>query len=75
MLLSLLGRQCRQLRYAKALAAEGRQPGEIAGKTGIPPFAVRKTLDMVRAYTLEQLGQMVLRCTANQSLDLKRKSL
>ena len=42
MLLSLLGRQCRQLRYAKAMASQGAQQGEIAGKIGVPPFAVKK---------------------------------
>ena len=62
MLLSLLGRQCRQMRYAKALAAAGAQAGEIAGKTGMPPFAVRKTLDLARRYTLRQLGDMARWC-------------
>ena len=62
MLLSLLGRQCRQLRYAKALAAAGAQAGEIAGKLGMPPFAVRKALDTARAYTLGQLGEMARLC-------------
>lgn len=62
MLLSLLGRQCRQLRYAKAMAAGGAQAGEIAGKIGIPPFAVRKTLDLARAYSLSQLNQMAQMC-------------
>ena len=62
MLLSLLGRQCRQLRYAKALGAAGAQPGEIASKLGIPPFAVRKTLDLARGYSAGQLAQMAQAC-------------
>jgi len=62
MLLSLLGRQCRQLRDAKALSGVGAQPGEIAGKIGIPPFAVRKTLDLARGYTLGQLNRMARLC-------------
>lgn len=62
MLLSLLGRQCRQLRYAKAMAAKGAQAGEIAGKIGVPPFAVKKTLDLARNYTLVQLGNMAKLC-------------
>ncbi len=68
MLLSLLGRQCRQLRYAKALAAAGSQPGEIAGKLGVPPFVARKTLDMARSYTLEQLGKMARLCLDSEYL-------
>ena len=62
MLLSLLGRQCRQLRYAKAMAAKGTQAGEIAGKIGVPPFAVKKTLDLARHYTMVQLGTMAKLC-------------
>lgn len=68
MLLSLLGRQCRQLAYAKALAAAGAQPGEIAAKAGIPPFAVRKNLDTARAYTQEQLGEMARLCLNSEYL-------
>ncbi len=62
MLLSLLGRQCRQLRYAKAMAAQGAQQGEIAGKIGVPPFAVKKTLDLARQYTMKQLADMARLC-------------
>lgn len=62
LLLSLLGRQCRQTRNAKALAAGGAQPGEIAGKLGVPPFVARKTLETARAYTAAQLGRMAAEC-------------
>ncbi|MBR3019730.1 MAG: DNA polymerase III subunit delta [Clostridia bacterium] len=62
MLLSLLGRQCRQLCYAKAMAAGGAQHGEIAGKMGLPGFVVRKLLDTARAYTQEQLNEMARLC-------------
>ena len=68
MLLSLLGRQCRQLRYAKAMAAEGRQLGEIAGKLGVPPFVARKTLDTARSFTLDQLGEMARLCLDSEYL-------
>ncbi len=61
-LLSLLGRQCRQLRYAKALASAGAHPEDIARTLGIPPFAARKTLQTARAYSLGQLGQMAAWC-------------
>lgn len=62
MLLALLGRQCRQLRDAKAMSALGAQQGEMASRLGIPPFVVRKTVDMARAYTLEQLNRMSRLC-------------
>ncbi len=62
MLLSLLGRQCRQLRAVKALAAEGSSPAQIAAKLGMPPFAVRRNLDTARAYSLSQLGEMAYLC-------------
>ena len=68
MILSLLGRQCRQMRYAKALAAGGAQAGEIAGKLGIPPFAARKTLETARAYTSGQLGEMARLCLESEYL-------
>ena len=68
MLLSLLGRQCRQLRYAKALAAAGCQPGEIASKLGIPPFVARKSLDTARAYTGKQLAEMAKLCLESEYL-------
>lgn len=62
MLLSLLGRQCRQLRYARAMAAAGAQQGEIAGKIGIPPFAVKRTLETARKYSPAQLAEMASLC-------------
>lgn len=68
MILSLLGRQCRQLRYAKAMASEGRPQGEIASKLGVPPFVARKTLDVARSYTLEQLGEMARLCLDSEYL-------
>ena len=66
MILSLLGRQCRQMRYAKALAAGGAQPDTIARQLGIPPFAARKTLQTGRAYSLGQLGDMAKWCLESE---------
>ena len=68
MLLSLLGRQCRQMRYARLLAAAGDQPGTIASKLGVPPFVVGKTLNNARAYTLNQLGEMSKLCLDSEYL-------
>ena len=68
LLLSLLGRQCRQLRYAKAMAAAGSQMGEIASRLGIPPFVAKKLLDTARGYTMKQLGEMTLLCLDSEYL-------
>ena len=61
-LLPMLGRQCRQLSYVKAMAANGAQQGEIAGKMGLPGFVVRKLSDSARAYTQGQLNEMARLC-------------
>ena len=68
MVLSLLGRQCRQLSYAKALASSGASQAEIAGKLSIPSFAVRKILDTARAYTQSQLNAMAKLCLDSEYL-------
>ena len=68
MLLSLLGRQCRQLRYARALTASGAQQGEVASRLGVPPFVARKLLDTARGYTGKQLAQMCQMCLENEYL-------
>lgn len=61
-LLPMLGRQCRQMKYARALAAEGTGQEEIARVLGIPSFAARKTLNTARNYSLEQLDRMSRLC-------------
>lgn len=68
MLLSLLGRQCRQLSYVKAMAAAGMQLGEIAGKMGLPGFVARKLLDTSKAYTQRQLNEMAKLCLETEYL-------
>jgi len=62
MLLSLLGRQCRQMRAVRALAEGGMQPAQIAAQMGMPPFAARRCLDTAKGYTLAQLGDMARLC-------------
>ena len=61
-LLPMLGRQCRQLKYTKAMAAGGASPDEIASRLGIPPFAARKNMQTARNYSLEQLNAMGMWC-------------
>lgn len=61
-LLPMLGRQCRQLKYAKAMAAGGAGSDQIASRLGIPPFAARKTLTLARGYSMEDLKAMCDLC-------------
>ena len=63
MLLSLLNRQCRQVYDARLYADAGVPQASIAGKLGIPPFAVRQLMPLTRLYTPEALADMVRRCT------------
>ncbi|MBR1584872.1 MAG: DNA polymerase III subunit delta [Clostridia bacterium] len=57
-LLPMLGRQCRQLKYTKAMALGGASPDEIGRRLGVPPFIARKNMGTARLYTLEQLNDM-----------------
>ena len=63
MLLSILGRQCRQLYYAAAMAAAGKNPAQIGAEIGIPSFAVPKTLSLAKRYATGQLKKMAQLCT------------
>ena len=68
MLLSLLGRQCRQMCYVKAMAADGAQEYEIAGKIGLNSYVVQKLLGAARAYTLPQLKDIADLCLRTEYL-------
>lgn len=68
MILSLLGRQCRQMCYARALSRDGAPSYEIAGKIGAPAFAVSKLLNAASAYTLPQLKEMARLCLDTEYL-------
>ena len=61
-LLPMLGRQCRQMKYARAMASEGASQDAIAQQLGIPPFAVRKCLNMARPYSIGELNGMCQAC-------------
>ena len=61
-LLPMLGRQCRQLKYARALSAQGVGPEGIAAQLGVPPFVARKTLTMARGFSLAQLNEICRLC-------------
>lgn len=59
LLISLLGRQCRQVRYAKAITGG---PGQISRKLGIPWSAAEQLARTAAMYTFEQLAQMAKWC-------------
>ncbi|MEE8885663.1 MAG: DNA polymerase III subunit delta [Eubacteriales bacterium] len=49
-ILSLLSREYMQMYHVKELSAAGKAPWEIAGKVGMPQFAVRRSLEISRQY-------------------------
>ena len=61
-LLPMLGRQCRQMKYARALAAQGAQTEEIGRALGVPGFIARRILSTARNYSLDQLNGMCALC-------------
>lgn len=61
-LLPMLGRQCRQLKYTKAMMAGGANADALAAALGIPSFAARKNMQTARNYSLEQLNDMAQWC-------------
>ncbi len=63
MLLSLLNRQCRQVYDTKLYLDSGLSQAAVAGKIGIPPFAVRQMIPLTRTYSAEELADMIRYCT------------
>ena len=63
MLLALLSRQCRQVYDARLYLDAGTPQAAIAGKLGIPPFAMRQLAPLTKMYTVEELADMVRYCT------------
>jgi DNA polymerase-3 subunit delta len=55
-LLALLAHQVRLVLRAGALARRGLPPGEIAGRTGAHPFAVRRALEQARRFGPDELA-------------------
>lgn len=66
MILSVLGRQCRQMHYAGAMAAAGKRPQQIATELGIPDFAATKLLNLAKRYAPAQLKKMANLCTETE---------
>ena len=63
MLLALLNRQCRQVYDAKLCLQAGQPQAAVAGRLGIPPFALKQLVPLTRQYTEEALADMIRRCT------------
>ncbi len=61
-ILFLIGRQFQQLLIIKELSADGTPVQQIASKAGMPPFAVRRQMDLVRRYDLQTLKANIDAC-------------
>ncbi len=61
-ILYLIGRQYNQLLMIRELSSDGEGVSQIASKTGMPPFAVRKNLAIAKKYSAAQLKQSVAAC-------------
>lgn len=68
LILSLLGRQCRQMCYARSLVKDGVAQYELPSRLASPPFAVQKLLNAAKAYTLPQLKEMACMCLESEYL-------
>lgn len=68
MMLSLLGRQCRQLYYISVMTEAGKKPNEIAAEMGLPGFILQKTMPLARRYTPAQLKKAARLCTETEYL-------
>lgn len=60
--LTLLSRHFSQILKVKLLIEEGLAAGNIAGKVGIPPFAVNKYIKQARGFTIAYLHQILQEC-------------
>lgn len=58
-ILYLLAREFNNLRRLSALRADGVSQGEMAKVVGMPPFAVKKNLELLRHYRAEELEELV----------------
>ena len=65
-LISLLGRQCRQMQTIACLMQEKKQNNELARLVGVPPFALQKLVAQTKKYSLEQIDGMVAMCLESE---------
>ena len=68
MILSVLGRQCRQLLYTSAMMAAGKRLSQIATELGVPDFVASKNMNMAKRYSTAQLRRLTRLCTETEYL-------
>ena len=68
MMLSLLGRQCRQLYYIAVMLESGKRQAEIALELGLNSFIVPKLIPLAKRYTSAQLKKAARLCTETEYL-------
>ncbi len=68
MMLSLLGRQCRQLYYLSVMQEAGKKPNEMAEALGINSYILPRLQPLARRYTPGQLKKAARLCTETEYL-------
>lgn len=68
MMLSLLGRQCRQLYYISVMTDAGKKQNEMAQELGLSGYILPKLLPLARRYTTAQLKKAAKLCTETEYL-------
>lgn len=61
-ILFLIARQFQNLLIIKSMSAKGYPAASIAGKAGMPSFAVQKNMRLAKAFPMEQLKQAIEDC-------------
>ena len=61
-ILFLIARQFNQLLQTREMLADGLGQSELGSKLGLPPFAVKNTVNCARRYTVEELRKAVEDC-------------
>ena len=68
MILSVLGRQCRQLLYTSAMLAAGKRLPQIAAELEVKDFVASKNINMAKRYSTAQLKKIAQLCTETEYL-------
>ena len=58
-ILYLIARQYDQLLRIRSMAGEGMPQQEIASRAGVPPFVVRRSMNLIRQYPEERLQEIL----------------
>ncbi len=68
MMLSLLGRQCRQLYYIAVMTEAGKKQNEMAAELGLNSYILPKLFPLARRYSSGQLKKAARLCTETEYL-------